>query len=90
MLSRRLAIGLLALSALFGSAAIGCASSSSNEAQRRNVVCEDKALTGSHIGRPRCYRRIGVDERRQSDQDQMRKLQGPKMQPQQPSTPIGR
>ena len=89
MVPRRLEIGLLALCVLIGSAAIGCASSS-HEAQRRNVVCEDKALTGSHIGRPRCYRRIGVDERRQSDQDQMRRLQGPKMQPQQPGTPIGR
>jgi hypothetical protein len=89
MAPRRLEIGLLAVCVLFGSTAIGCATSSS-EGTRRNVVCEDKPLTGSNIGRPRCYRRIGVDERRQSDQDQMRRLQGPKMQPPESRTPIGK
>jgi hypothetical protein len=82
MLSRRLEMSLLAAGALLlGSAAFGCASSSS-EGKRYVVICDDKPLTGSHIGRPRCYRRTAVDDRREADREQIRRLQGPKMQPQ--------
>jgi hypothetical protein len=82
-------MGLLAC-ALLSWGALGCATSSSSEGNRRDVICDDRPLTGSHIGRPRCYRGSAADDRRESDQQQMRKLQGPKWQPQSPSTPSDR
>ena len=82
-------MGLLAC-ALLSCGALGCATSSSTDVKRHGVICEDKPITGSHIGRARCYRGAAADDRRESDQRQMRKLQGPKWQPQSPSTPSSR
>jgi hypothetical protein len=39
------------------------------------VVCEDGPETGSHIGRPRCYRQVQRDEQGEADREEIRRLQ---------------
>jgi hypothetical protein len=78
----RLDAGLLAaacaLALLVGP---GCATTQSTEGKRYVVVCEDKPVTGSHIGRARCYRKTQMDERGESDREQIRRAQGREVVP---------
>ncbi len=83
----RLDAGLMAAAwvlALF--VAPGCATTQSIEGKRRVVVCEDKPLTGSHIARTKCYRRTEIDERGESDREQIRRAQGREINPPEQTT----
>ena len=39
------------------------------------TVCSDKAVTGSHVSRTRCHRKIDAAERERRDRQFMEKLQ---------------
>lgn len=62
-------------------AAPGCAGTQSVEGKRRVVVCEDKPITGSLIGRTHCYSKTQMDERGESDREQIRRATLPKSIP---------
>ena len=56
--------------------AVGCAGAGTKDSKVGYVtVCEDRAMTGSSIGRMRCQRKYDVDERQRRDQRFMEQLQ---------------
>jgi hypothetical protein len=55
-------------------ASAGCATSGGKKGMY-SVECNDKPLTGSHIGRTKCWRRIDIEERRRRDHASMEKIQ---------------
>lgn len=63
------------LAALFAGAA-GCAGAGTKDSKAGYVtVCEDRAVTGSSIGRMRCQRKYDVDERQRRDRRFMEQIQ---------------
>ena len=53
------------------------------------TVCNDKAVTGSHVSRTRCHRKIDAAERERRDRQFMEKLQHDNVRQQGPMTPAG-
>lgn len=51
------------------------------------TVCSDKAVTGSHVSRTRCHRKIDAAERERRDREFMEKLQYDKVRQQRPMGP---
>src|SRR5688500_13400440 len=78
--------------ALAAASVSGCAGNSRKTAgdKRYVVVCEDHAVTGSHVARPGCYRRLRhdvsqADDRRDADRENVRRMQLKGTAPQQPA-----
>ena len=66
---------VLFVAALLAGAA-GCAGAGTKDSKAGYVtVCEDRAMTGSSIGRMRCQRKYDVDERQRRDRRFMEQLQ---------------
>lgn len=66
---------VLFVAALLAGAA-GCAGAGTKESKAGYVtVCEDRAMTGSSIGRVRCHRKYDVAERQRRDRRFMEQLQ---------------
>lgn len=72
----------LLVCALAAASVSGCAGSSRKTAGDKHyvIICEDHAVTGSHVSRPRCYRRLRhdvtqADDRRNTDRENVRQMQ---------------
>ena len=66
----------LALFAAALGAAAGCGGVGNKADDPQYVtVCSDKAVTGSHVSRTRCHRKIDAAERERRDREFMEKVQ---------------
>ena len=75
-------ITALLVCALAAASVSGCATTSRKTTGDKHyvVICEDHAVTGSHVARPRCYRRLRhdvtkADDRRDADRENVRQMQ---------------
>ncbi|HYU15720.1 MAG TPA: hypothetical protein VEL05_06605 [Candidatus Acidoferrum sp.] len=65
---------LFAAACALAMSASACATTG-NQKKVTVVECDDKAPTGSNIGRLRCYKRTDVEDRTEQDRRQMEKWQ---------------
>lgn len=71
--------------------ASACATSNQGGGRKTYVVvCDEKAPTGSNIGRLKCYRKTDMDERRARDRAEMERALFDSKRPAAVSGPAGR
>lgn len=84
----QLALSSAAVAAAFLALAAGCGGVGNKADDPQYVtVCSDKAVTGSHVSRTRCHRKIDAEERERRDRRFMEQMQHESVRRPAPLTP---
>lgn len=78
---RNLQLLLSTAAVLAGTAGCGGAGNKADDSQYV-TVCRDKPVTGSHVSRTHCYRKVDAAERERRDREFMEKIQRDKVRQQ--------